>query len=65
AAALTAYDTVLAASSEYVGARYGRGLALEALGRTEEGRAEKAAAIAKFSHVVDDFAAYSPPTIQP
>lgn len=65
AGALTAYDAVLAASSEYVGARYGRGLALEALGQTEEGRAEKAAAIAKFSHVVDDFAAYSPPTIQP
>lgn len=63
-AALAAYDAVLAVRPEYVGARYGRGLALEALGRVDEGRAAKAVDIAKFPHVVDDFEAYSPPTIQ-
>lgn len=60
-AALTVYDAVLVASPDLVGAQYGRGLALEALGRIEEGRSEQAAAIARSPSVVDNFKAYSPP----
>ena len=61
ARALAAYDAALAARPDFPGARYGRGLALEALGRVDEGRSEKASAVALSPTVVDDFKAYSPP----
>lgn len=59
AEALVAYGAVLVVDRTHVGSRYGRRLTLDALGRGDEGRAEKAAAVAQWADVVDDFEAYS------
>lgn len=58
AAALKAYDAVLAMAPNHAGSRYGRGLALEALGRLDEGRSEKAVAMERQPDVVEDFESY-------
>ena len=60
AGALVAYDAALAIAPELPASLYGRGLARIALGRVEEGEADKAAAIAIYPHAHTDFESYPP-----
>ncbi|WP_291832620.1 DUF3857 domain-containing protein [Brevundimonas sp.] len=60
AAALEIYDAALAENPELPASLYGRGLARIALGRTEEGEADKAAALALYAGAADDFKSYAP-----
>jgi tetratricopeptide (TPR) repeat protein/transglutaminase-like putative cysteine protease len=60
AAALAAYEAALAKKPDLPASLYGRGLARIALGRTEEGEADKAAAVAISPEVVKSFASYPP-----
>ncbi len=58
--ALAVYEAALEAGKDFPTARYGRGLALEALGRKDEGQADKAAAISEDPEVIGKFRTYSP-----
>ena len=60
AAALEIYDAALAKNPELSASLYGRGLARIALGRTEEGEADKTAALAIYADAANDFENYAP-----
>jgi tetratricopeptide (TPR) repeat protein/transglutaminase-like putative cysteine protease len=62
AGAIAAYDAALAKSPRLSASLYGRGLARIALGRTEEGEADKAAALAVDPDAADNFKAWPPPS---
>ncbi len=59
--AVAAYDAVLAKSPKLPASLYGRGLARVALGRIEEGEADKAEAVSLAPEVADSFKHWSPP----
>lgn len=60
AEALEIYDAALAKTPDLPASLYGRGLARIALGRTEEGEADKAAAIALYAGSAEAFENYAP-----
>ncbi|RZJ41319.1 MAG: tetratricopeptide repeat protein, partial [Brevundimonas sp.] len=60
AEALEIYDAALTKTPDLPASLYGRGLARIALGRTEEGEADKAAAIALYAGSAEAFENYAP-----
>jgi tetratricopeptide (TPR) repeat protein/transglutaminase-like putative cysteine protease len=60
-AAVAAYDAALERSPQLPASLYGRGLARVALGRVEEGEADKAKALSLAPEVVNSFKHWSPP----